>query len=259
MKIAIQFTALTFIIPIVTWVISALFGLFGFTVANAPWLYIFTALCAISPTIASYIVLKRNNRVIGFAEWLKNVFAFKSSLRFYMLVIMLIAVYYVPQVFVLGSGDLRPFYIFFASLPVVLFSGGIEEAGWSYVLRPELDKKYGFIISSLIAGIIWAAWHILLFSPQERIIFSEWYGLFTISCIGLSFALGAIIKITKNVWLCVLFRTISSAVENTRFGYSDSLFLYVLSASILIVVSIAAVLIYERNVRQPNIDGGDAQ
>ena len=65
--------------------------------------------------------------------------------------------------------------------------------------------------------------------------------------------------IANAPWLCVLFRTISSAVENTRFGYSDSLFLYVLSASILIVVSIAAVLIYERNVRRPNIDGGDAQ
>jgi len=239
-------------------VICALFGLFGFTIATAPWLYIFIGLCAFSPTIASYIVLRKNNRVTCFAEWLKNVFAFKSPPRFYMLVIMFIVVYYVPQVIVLGLGRSKPFYMFFAMLPVVLIGGGIEEAGWSYVLRPELEKKYGFIISSLIVGIIWATWHIPLFLPQGRIVSLEWFGSFAISCIGLSFALGAIIRITKKVWLCVLFHTISNAVEGTLYEYSDSLFAIVLSASIVIVVSVAIVVIYERNVRHFNIDRGDA-
>jgi len=246
MKIAMQFTALTFIISIVMWGICALFGLFGFTIKNAPWLYIFIGLCAFSPTIASYIVLKRNNRVTSFVEWLKNVFAFKSPLRFYMLVVMFIAVYYVPQVIVTGLGKSQPFYMFFAMLPVALISGGIEESGWSYVLRPELDKKFGFIISSLITGIAWSAWHILLFSSQRRVVSLEWFGLFAISCIGLSFALGAITKITTNVWLCVLFHTISNAVESTLYDYSGSLFAIALSASIIIVISVAAVLTYKR-------------
>lgn len=245
-KIVPQFTALTFIIAIVTCGICAFFGLFGFTIDNAPWLYIFIAICAFSPTIASYIVLKRNNKVKGFKEWLKNVFAFKSPLRFYLLVLALIVVYYVPQAIITGLDEAKPFYMFFALLPIVLIGGGIEEAGWSYVLRPELDKKFGFIISSLIVGVIWAAWHIPVFLPQGRLESLSWFGLFTICCVGLSFALGAIMKITKNVWLCVLLHTISNATAGTLYEYSDSLFGNVLSTCLLIVVSVTAVFIYEK-------------
>ena len=116
-KIVIQFTALTFIIAIATWGICALFAVFGFTIDNAPWLYVFVALCAFSPTIASYIVLYRNGEVKGIKVWLKRVFAFKSPLRFYLLVVMLLVAYYVPQIIIIGMGEAKPFYMFFAFLP----------------------------------------------------------------------------------------------------------------------------------------------
>lgn len=35
-----------------------------------------------------------------------------------------------------------PFYTFFLSLPGGLIIGGMEEAGWMYVLQPELDKSF---------------------------------------------------------------------------------------------------------------------
>lgn len=168
-KIVVQFLALTFIIAIVSWGICAVFGLLGFTSNNAPWLYIFIALCAFSPTIASYMVLKRNNEVKGFKEWLKNVFDVKIPFHFYLLVIVLSAVYYIPQIMINGFEEVQPFYMFFILLPIVLIGGGIEEAGWSYVLRPKLDKKFGLILSSLIIAVIWAAWHIPVFLPQGRI------------------------------------------------------------------------------------------
>ena len=249
-KTVIPFLALTFLIAVVTWGICAIFELFGFNIENTSWLYIFIALCAFSPTIASYVVLKRNNEVKGFKEWLKNVFAFKSPLRFYLLVIMLIIVYYVPLAMITGLDEAKPFYTFFALLPLVLIGGGIEEAGWSYVLRPNLDKKFGLVLSSLIVGMIWAAWHIPVFLPQGRIESLSWFGLFTIDCISKSFALGAIMRITKNVFLCVLFHTISNAVAGTLFEYPDSLFGLIFSSGLLIVVSIMTVFIYEKQVRR---------
>jgi len=256
-KIVVQFLTLTFLIAIVSWGICAAFGLLGFTATsitslsdttgyNAPWLYIFIALCAFSPTIASYIVLKRNNEVKGFKEWLKNVFDVKIPFRFYLFVIVLSAVYYIPQIIIKGFEDAQPFYMFFLLLPLVLIGGGIEEAGWSYVLRPELDKKFGLVLSSLIIAVIWAAWHIPVFLPQGRIESLSWFGLFTIDILGSSFALGAIIRITKSVFLCVLFHTIGNAVSSTFYGFSDSLFGTIFSTVLLIVVSITAVMIYEK-------------
>ena len=168
-KIVIQFTALTFIIAFAMWGFCEVFGLFGYTIENAAWLWVFIALCALSPTIASYIVLKRNNRVKSFKEWLKNCFAFKTSFRNYILVLILLIVYYVPQAIFTGWDKGQPFYMFFILIPLVLMAGGIEEIGWSYVLRPELDKKYGLIVSSLVIGVIWAVWHIPVFVPQGRL------------------------------------------------------------------------------------------
>lgn len=37
-----------------------------------------------------------------------------------------------------------PMYMFFLSLPGNLIIGGLEEAGWMYVLQPRLDKKMAF-------------------------------------------------------------------------------------------------------------------
>ncbi len=155
-RIVAQFIGLTFAIALLTWGICAAFELMELTLENAPWLYLFVAVCAFSPTISSYVVLKRNGEVKSFKEWLKNVFAFKSRRWFYLLPVLFVAVYYIPSAATTGLSEAKPFYMFFVMLPVVLIGGGIEEAGWSYVLRPQLDKRFGLTISSLITGIIWA-------------------------------------------------------------------------------------------------------
>ena len=244
--IVMQFTALTFFISLIAWGICAVFGLFGFTIENAAWLWIFIAVCALSPTIVSYIVLKKNDMVKSLSEWAKNIFALKSPFRFYLLVVLLIVAYFLPSAIISGMGEAKPFYMFFVLLPAVLLGGGMEEAGWSYVLRPELDKQFGFVLSSVIVGMIWTAWHIPVFLPQGRIASLSWFGLFSINCIGLSFALGAIMKITKSVWLCVLFHTLNNAVSVTLYEDSDSPLAIIVASSVLIVVSITSVLLYKK-------------
>jgi membrane protease YdiL (CAAX protease family) len=253
-KIVKQFLILTFFIAVVAWGICAVFKLFGFTIENTSWLWVFITLCAFSPTIASYVILKRNNEVKSFKEWLKNVFAVKSPFRHYLLVIMLLIVNYIPLIILSGMGEAKPFYMFFVLLLGTLIGGGIEEAGWRYILQPELDKKFGLILSSIIVGVIWAAWHIPVFLPQGRLESLSWFGLFTIECLSHSFAYGTIVRITKNVFMSVLFHTLSNAVSATFFTYSDSLFpdshstlVTVLSAGLLIVVSLTVILIYEKS------------
>lgn len=57
----------------------------------------------------------------------------------------------------------------FLSLPGSLVIDGLEEAGWMYILKPELDKEYGFVLSSIFTGTIWIFWHIPLFLFQALI------------------------------------------------------------------------------------------
>jgi membrane protease YdiL (CAAX protease family) len=95
-----------------------------------------------SPTIASYIALKKNNVVTGFKQWLKNVFSFKASPFFYLFVFILFVIPCITRIFIYpGLDDMSPLYMFFALLPAMIIGGGVEEAGWRYILQPELEKK----------------------------------------------------------------------------------------------------------------------
>jgi membrane protease YdiL (CAAX protease family) len=245
-KIITQFTALTFSIALILWGICILLGQFGITIENNYWLYIPYLLGGFSPTIASYITLKKSNEITGFKEWIKNVFTFKSPIRFYLLVIILNAVYLIPQIIINGTEEMNPLYLLIILPPLMLFGGGMEEAGWRYILQPELDKKYGYILSSSIVAVIWSVWHLPLFFIPGTVQNRSNFWLFAICVIGLTFALGAIRKVSNNVFLCVLFHCLINAGSVT-FNIPDTLFGNLITTILLIVFSVTAVSIYEKN------------
>ena len=161
-KIAGQFTVVTFILAYTTAGILIFFGQFGYRVynftntfkqfaANIPF-----AIYILSPAIASYFILKKNKRITCLIEWLKNVFYVKNNCFPYLLVVSGLVLYFgihlAVSVHVLTE---FPLYIFLLSLPGNLIIGGLEELGWMYVLQPLLDKKYGYILSSVFTGVIW--------------------------------------------------------------------------------------------------------
>lgn len=51
----------------------------GFMLNDYPLLYLPFLISAWSPAIASFIVLRKNNEVSNVKEWLKNIFAVKTS------------------------------------------------------------------------------------------------------------------------------------------------------------------------------------
>jgi membrane protease YdiL (CAAX protease family) len=245
-RLVSQFLLLTFVFMLLGWGVSLIFAQFGMTTGTHSWLYVLFILGGWSPTIASYMVLKRNKGVTGFKDWLKNVFEFKAPLRFYIFVIFLFGIDFAAQIFIYpGLDDAAPVYMFFASLPLMLVGGGLEEAGWRYILQPELDKKYGFVLSALVVAPIWAVWHLPLFFIPGVSQYGTNFGLFAITVLGLTFALGAIHKITKNVFLCVLFHSMMNAGSGT-FITKPTLLGNSITAASLIAVSIAAVLICEK-------------
>jgi membrane protease YdiL (CAAX protease family) len=95
---------------------------------------------------------------------------------------------YLPNIYVF------PLYWLFN----IFFAGGQEEIGWRGYILPKLENKFGYLIGSLILGVIWACWHIpFWFIPgttQSYVnIFS--YVLFTI---GFSYLLSWIIELSNG-------------------------------------------------------------
>ena len=250
-KVVTQFTLLTFGIMIITWGVCVVCGRFEIILEKHFWLYIPYIIGAFSPTIASYAVLKKNNEINGIKEWIKTVFAFKNSIWFYLLVIVLSLTYFVPQIIINGLQNTQPFYLFFILLPVVLVGGGMEEAGWRYILQPELDKKFGHIFTAIIVAVIWSAWHIPLYFIPGIEQYGGNFWLFALDVLGLSFALGAIRKISNNVFLCVLFHCIHNAGSVT-FNIPDTLYANSISTGITIMLSIIMVVIYNVSTRFKN-------
>lgn len=259
-KITVQYTILTFCIAyFVSGTLIAL-GQFGYSVYN--WVHTFPqfamnipfAIYILSPSIASYIVLKRNNKIANFKEWLKTVFYLKNNIFLYLFVVAGLALYFFIHIAVSGRTEMvLPFYTFFLSLPGNLIIGGLEESGWMYILQPSLNKKYGFVLSSLFVGIIWMFWHIPLFfipgTNHAAGLINFW--MFAVQLLSFRFFNGAIYKISGKgcVFMCVLFHTMFNAAS-PLFGTMTMTWAGTITANAAIVfVSIITVVLYNKKNR----------
>jgi len=207
---------------------------------------------ALTPAIASYIVLKKNGNISGLKEWLKNVFYVKSSIFHYAFVVLWLALYFVIHISISGLTQMMPLYMFFLFLPLTLLAGGMEEAGWSYILQPELNKKYSFFVSSVITGVIWWAWHIPLFfipGTSHYEIMSIW--MFLVACIGMRFFYGAILKISgkAGIFLSVLKHTLYNALAMTFVFMPTTWTATIVALIIMFFVSVIPVIIYNKKMQ----------
>ncbi len=255
-KIVLQFTALTFCIAYGVSGVLIILGQFGYRfygmvyslqhfAMNIPF-----AVYILSPAIASYIVLKKNEKISGFREWVKPIVFIKNKLTVYLLIVGGIVLYFGIRMIAAGREEMQlPFYMFFLSLPGNFFIGGLEEAGWTYVLQPRLDKKYGFIPASAAVGVIWIFWHIPLFfipgtNHCEGMI-DFW--MFNVQVMSLSFFRGAVCRIAGKgrVSAYVLFHTMFNAASSL-FGpvtWAET----VGANTAMIVFSIIIVIVDKRN------------
>ena len=137
-KVSRQFLIYTFMIMTICWETCMICSFNNLSLEKDYFLYVPYLLGGWSPTIASFIVLKKNDKVKSFKEWIRNVFEFKHGITSYSLVVILSVLYVLPQCIVAGYDKGAPLYAMLVMVPLMLLGGGLEEAGWRYILQPEL-------------------------------------------------------------------------------------------------------------------------
>lgn len=232
-KLVRQYLIVTFAIMALCWGTCILFSLCGIYLTEIPLLYIPYLLGGLSPTIASYIVEKKNCRVRSLKEWLIILFDFKHNIFSYLLLPVLAGLFFFCLCSVSGYESGAPLIALVVMIPMMLFGGGLEETGWRGILQPELEKKYGYTIATILVSIVWWLWHLPLFFINGVSQYGADHISFGINVIGLSFALSAIKKLTNSTLLCILFHCIINSLHGV----------YIVGERILGNVAAAAVLI----------------
>lgn len=234
---------ITFVILGIFWGLCIILGINGITMENHAWIYFPYLLGGISPTIASFVALKKNEKVAGFKDWLRHVFDFKHGIWSYLLVILFPILQMILMCLIGGYEKGLPIYLILLMIPVMILGGGLEEAGWRYVTFPELSKRFGLVISVLITAIIWWLWHLPLFFIPGAGQYHKNFFVFGIMVLGLSFMLATIRYLTGSVWLCVLCHSIVNSLSN--FFIYDFYGSYVASSvTMLIMIAVSITLLY---------------
>ncbi|TVQ96755.1 MAG: CPBP family intramembrane metalloprotease [Spirochaetaceae bacterium] len=142
-------------------------------VFNAPPVVqrIVQAFCAWAPTFALLILFRKLRPDTSLKDFVTGVFRARIRLDLMLVSAAAVVVSSLIPLLILSQSAGQPFTSFFSlkgySLPATLllslFAGPLgEELGWRGYLRVELDKKYRFITASVVAGVIWAFWHAIL-------------------------------------------------------------------------------------------------
>jgi membrane protease YdiL (CAAX protease family) len=242
-----HYLALTFGIMAVGWGTCLLSGVFGVFMDEQKLLYLPYLLGGFSPTIASYIVLKRSGRIRGPRDWLRIAFGFGrgsllSRVAVVLLVILLAVLSIQPQCLISGYEDGAPFFLIPVLIPAMLFGGGLEEMGWRYILQPELEARLSFTLSTIVTAAVWGLWHLPLFLMQGAGQSGGSYGVFCIFVVGLSFALASVRRSTGAVVPCILLHCVVNALS-VVFLVRDDVLGATVSTAILVVLSYVILIV----------------
>jgi len=217
----------------------------GYLKYGTPVSLILYAIGGNAPPIIAYVVLKKEHRIAGMKQFVKEAFAIKQKPRHYAVLITFLVLYFGAPALMQGISNGAKFYIGVLCIPLMILFGGLEELGWRYILQPALEKQFSFGIATSLTACIWAVWHLPLFFIAGTVQ-SNWnFGLFTIMVVGMSFALATIYYVSKSIWLCILFHSMTNALASSWI-IEDSIKIKLLTTLTMIALSFVIVSYHKK-------------
>ena len=244
------FIVLAFGISWLAWGICIIFDKFGISMTDNYLLYVPDLLGGVAPSIASYVVLKKEGRVKNFKEWCVLMFDVKVNFKYYVLTVFFVLFFLGISYLVIDVEVIAPWYLFFLALPIMVIGGGLEEPGWRGYLQPYLAEKHGFVAGTFIMGLIWSLWHLPLFYYSGTTQYGTSFLLFAIAVFGLNYAIGALRKISNSTFLCLVLHCSFNALY-VVFNFDKSRLIndhvtMLVGSCLLIAVSIILIFVDKR-------------
>lgn len=181
------------------------------------------ALGGFGPMGAAYFLFDIEVKKKRLKYYLKSIFIFKAKFKDYVMAILLpiiilgIALLIRMLFFPTLPGEQRNFLTYpLLFLYMIILGGGLEEPGWRGFMLKELLMKRGPLISSLILGFVWVAWHSPLYFistlSESQMPFLEFFinGLFFTMVMTYVYFYSS-----RNIWLMILLH----AGYNTMFNF----------------------------------------
>ena len=122
-KLNKDYLCYTFSIMLICWGICVVFSYNGVSLNDNYILYVPYLLGGWSPTIASFLSLKKNNKIEKVKDWLRNIFDFKHNIFSYLMVVLFSIIFILPQCLISGYENGAPIFAIIVMIPMMSFGG----------------------------------------------------------------------------------------------------------------------------------------
>ena len=245
-KLVKEFLILLGILDILTWGVAAIISIVNHVNINDNmYVKLLYFIGSFAPFASAIITLKRNGKIKDFKSFFKKCFNFKERFIDYFLVLEFVFIYYFIGYLTVGFSEGAPLIALIIITPLMLFGGGSEEFGFRLIMQHQLEKKYNFVIATLITGLVTTIWHLPLFFVLGTINSKMDFVCHLLMVMSLSFALATERRVSRSMFTCILLHCIINALS-VIFVFS-----YTLTSSLItfIVISVLSTLVIDLNKR----------
>lgn len=252
MKRILQFLGFTFLI-------SWLFMLLAYLGSTGILPLFFkegTKVAVLGPLIAYLIVIKLDHKSLK--EEVKKLFKPKTNKWIFLFVIFspFIISFLSYLLMILINGDPFTLGLSLQMIPliavIILVTGGpFEEFGWRGFLMPEIRKRYGFLLTILIVGLIHGVWHIPLYFIDGTVQNAMPIWQFMAITLLITVSYGFVLEYTKDIKPMIILHWISNLSSAVFIYWQENTGRYMIF--ILTIIMDAALIFYYYNKKKKQL------